>query len=68
MGRRIIKQGDLIKVGKEKDSLCYIIITKKDDNIIMYCPENGNWVHIPTETVRTNLQKDEWTVRVPPRY
>lgn len=34
----------------------------------MYCPENGNWVHIPTETVRTNLQKDEWTVRVPLRY
>ena len=29
MGRRIIKQGDLIKVGKEKDSLCYIVITKK---------------------------------------
>ena len=68
MAKRLIRQGDLISVGRERGSLCYLVITQNDKGIVMYCPENGNWVTVPTEVVREHLRKDEWYIRVPERY
>lgn len=68
MAKRLIRQGDVIRVGKEDDAPRYLVITQNDKGLVLYCPENGNWANVPTETVRERVQKNEWSVRVPAKY
>ena len=68
MKKQYIRQGDLISVGHEPGSLCYMVITQSDRGIVLYCPENSNWATIPTEIVREHLKKDEWFIHIPEKY
>ena len=81
MGRRVIKQGDIIaffpvKEASNRDLVgnnLYVVISKftneSGDDMLRLCNiKTLSWLLVKLEYVRGKLSKDEFYIRVPEKY